>query len=148
MPMRVKGLAQLRRDLQTLDAKVGVAVFNDGTKAMAEEVAKAAKATTAFVDRTGALRRSITVGERPFRFKFYRRTATVPGGVGVVAAGSKGTGAPYAAAIEYGRKKASPRIERPFLREAVNTAAKSADREGYLAMKAAFKRHFGDGGQR
>ena len=145
MPMTVKGMRELRRDIRRLQPRLAIGIFADGTKAMADEVAKTMRSTTAFQDRDGRLRRSIQSGSRDFKYRLYGRVQRVKDGLGIAVAGARGTGVGYAAAVEYGKRDDSPRRERPFARDAAETGGKRAANAGYEAMRRAFKRNFSDG---
>ena len=147
MPMTVKGMRQLRRDIRRLQPRIAQGIFAEGTAAMAKTIAETMRGTVAFSDQSGALRRSIRSGARDYKYRLYGRVMRIKGGLGVAAAGAKGTGVAYAAAVEYGKKSDSPRRERPFAREAADTGGRAAARSGYEAMRAAFRRNFGDDGR-
>lgn len=94
--VKINGLAELQKALDTLPEKIQTNIMRGALRAGAKVIASDAKGTAAFVDRTGALRESIRV------------TTSVRGGIAkasVVSGPSKTNPVPfYARFVEYGTK--------------------------------------------
>ena len=140
MPMTVRGFQRLRNQVRDLPPYLAQRTFRECNSAMAKSLANTLRATTAFQDRTGRLRRSIQVGNRDMRYEFYRRKVRVKDGLGIVAVGARGSGVGYAAAIEFGRRDKEPRQGRKFMEKALAAGGKQAFHAGADAMERAFPR--------
>ena len=118
-------LSRMRALFDALPDAYAKQATSAGMRAYARTVVKVAKATTAFRDRTGRLRKAIGVGKRPSRSKGKR----IAGAGAVVWAG--GEGARQAHLIERGTKRMRAR---PFLEPALESSRSAALAAGAKAM--------------
>ena len=138
MPLRVTGLPRIRRSLNRLPAAMAYEMYGPMSKVVIEEIVKKAKASRAFRDRTGQLRRSI----RAERLNTTRniggnRRIRVNGGAWRVAANFP------ALFVEFGHGGPAPAPPHPFLRPAIVGTQRKQFEVAYREGLAKFPRALG-----
>ena len=102
MQISIRGLEELRRNMERLPGLLAESLFGKGMLAVAQAVARDARATAPYKDRTGASRRSIRARPRSGYVSTSRGRVKLARSAAQVLAGGKG--ARQAFILEFGRK--------------------------------------------
>ena len=129
----------LEDSLNSLPVEMARTVRVAANKAAAKVVAQNARATTAFKDDSGNLRRSIRpVVRGGYTETLHGKKVRVPGRHVSVRAGS--TAARQPVLVEYGHEGPHPAPPHPFLEPAATSSAQQAFSAAVAAARAAFAR--------
>ena len=138
MPLRVRGLNEVRKTVNRLPASMAYEVYGPMAKRVLQAAARRARRSTAFTDRTGRLRASIRVETRPWTYRVQGRRIRVPDGAARLSADFP------ALFVEYGHGGPAPAPPHPFIRPAlVDTRRRQfqvAYREGLRNYPKALRR--------
>ena len=129
--LRVRGLAETRVAVARLPDGMAYELYGPMAFSLAKEIERRAKATTAFKDRTGRMRRSIKAQKTARTYTVLGRKVKVPFGAARVSVEFPSR------FVEYGHGGPAPAPPHPFFRPAIRQVTSGQKGLGIMARTGA-----------